>query len=192
MKRHTLALAILISGTSTLAYASPIQHTINGLPIGGADLIIIQDTFAGVASLSKTCGIFPINLNCTLAVTGEVTDTGTDARLEITSAVSSGSSLCSGVGFNLPPSWVSTTAHMNLPTSASDGAPVLFMLSGVGVTTSCGNCGGTLPVTYTNNHPGIFAFSGTLPYTGSGLPGNCSVSSSSLTSVNGNAYKIWH
>ena len=190
MKFQQIGMGLIALSFAAASHASgPVTVEIDGVP---QTLTSISDEFAGSATLSKTCGIFPINLNCTLTLDGTISDSGT-LDLEITSAASTGSSLCNGVGFNLPGTpWTGSAPHSALPTSAGDTTPVPFTVSGIAVTTSCGDCAGSLGATFSNTGPGTFAFSGTLPYTGGGLPGNCAVSGSSIVSTSGTDYKVYH
>lgn len=193
MKFNKIGMGLIAFSFAAIAHADgPVYVSINDGP--DEILTVISDEFAGQATLGKTCGLLPINLSCTLTLEGKITDLGSDVELSISEASSTGSLLCGGVGFNLPgaPDWSGTAPHSALPTSKTDTTAVPFTVSGIGVTTSCGNCAGSLGATFSNAGAGTFGFSGSLGYTGGGLPGACNVSGSGIVSTSGTDYKVWH
>ena len=175
----TLGTAVLVA--CGLSHAAPV-YTVNGAgptPLAGNS---ITDTFRGSASLSA--GI--CSLNCTLTVTGEVSDTGTQVNLDIYSASSTGSLfLCSLVTFSGFP-WSGSVDYTDLPANANSGQDIEFTIGTVEVDSPCGDCKGDVQVTFNENgaNPSYFEFAG--------IDGtNCTVSGR-LTSLNGNDYDIWN
>lgn len=177
----------------SVAHANDANYRLNHDPATDGVFGSITDDFRGNAVLSKTCGIFPINANCTFDVTGTIADGGNhDLVLTITDATSSGNLICNGITFNNF-NWTSSPIDNSLlPTSPSDTSDVEFEVNGIQVATSCGNCAGSVTATFSNANNGAFAFDGTLAYTGGGLSGDCSVAGSDISAADGTAYSVWH
>jgi hypothetical protein len=185
MIRRSPLIGIFLVGffLASTSNAAPTHYTINGgSPIAFGS--IPPDIFQGSASLSKSCLGAPINLNCTLTLSGEVYKSGSSVQLRIDTASSTGPGLCTNVGFtNLP--WYSSTFSSSPPDS------FLFTVSGIGVSTSCGSCSGSLNASFANTGLGEFSFSGTLP---GGFLGDCIVNGTGIDSSpagSGNTYRMW-
>lgn len=164
---------------------TPVPGTVPAPPDG------IINTPIGPALISKQCGFLPLSYNCTLQLTQSISDLGSDLQFEITGGSLTGSGLCSSINLGYSPTWTGTVPHADLPASCSDNKSVIFTIDDVNIQTNCGNCSGSVDAFYSNENGGQLSFTGTLPYTGGGLSGDCSITASPLNSADTN-YAIWH
>jgi len=192
-KLTSLTIGAAILSAAMAGHASTAYYSING---GAATAFgSISDTFQGPAALTKSCLGAPINLNCTLTLGGSISATSANVlELEITSAVSTGPGLCTNVGFNNLP-WTGTLDHTaagSMASSDTDTTPTVFTVTGIGVSTSCGSCNGSVTASFVNTGLGEFSFVGTLP---GGFLGDCIVNGTTIDSDgagSGDTYRAWH
>jgi hypothetical protein len=185
-KLTSITIGAAILSAAMAGHANTAYYSINGGP--AVAFGTLSDTFQGPAALTKSCLGAPINLNCTLTLGGSITEIGGDTlELTINSAASTGAGLCTNVGFtNLP--WTGTYSH---PGSGSL-TPAVFTVSGIGVSTSCGSCSGSVTATFENTGLGEFSFVGTLP---GGFLGDCIVNGNTIDSDgagSGDEYRVFH